>query len=147
MAGGEYRQRRTATAYRQNDAVMHLMAELYDWYKAGPALIPRRSISSKLIVKAFSLSNGVEPEATIDQIQKVYEFAPAEMPLSALLVGIGREEQQSIVKHRIKVRGPQGKEVQIRVFPVVNRTAAAQGFDGHLVLFEPSLPPMTADEL
>lgn len=133
-------------SYRQNDAVLNLMAELYDWYMAAQSKVPRRSISSKFIVKAYSLANGVKPETTVDEIRKVYEFAPVGEPLGALLMGIGREEQQSLVKHRIKVHSPAGKEVKLRVFPVVDRTRAAQGFDGHLVLFEPSLPPMSDEE-
>jgi predicted acylesterase/phospholipase RssA len=131
--------------YRNNEAAEHLMGELYDWYEATQAKHPRRSIRNVLVVKANSLVQGVNPRTTADQIQKIYHFAPIEVPMNCMLIGIGIEEQQSFLRHRIKVRAPDGDEVKTRLVPVIDRIEG--DYEGYLVLFEPALPPMKDEEI
>lgn len=133
------------TIYRNNEAAENLMGELFDWYEASQAHVPRRSIRNAFVVKANSLVQGVNPKSAADAIQKIYHFAPIDVPLNCIIVGIGIEEQQSFLRHRVKVRAPDGGEVKTRLVPVIDR---AQGdYEGYLVFFEPALPPMTDEHL
>ena len=132
----------------RNELAERLMAELHDWYEASQAMLPRRTVKHVLAITANSLKPGVkDPKQEPDVLEKRYYFSPAKVPTNCLhiQISVGEEKGLHEAKQSIDVFDPDGNPVTARVLPTIDRSAKQGGF-GCLILFEPSLPPMTDEE-
>ncbi|MGH1419829.1 MAG: patatin-like phospholipase family protein [Hyphomicrobiaceae bacterium] len=130
-----------------NDAYEDLLKGLFDWYTSSIKQSPCIGLKNRLVVTAASLKDDAE-----DLIHKELWFAPIKEPLVGLKINIGPTERSVIFSknHRISVRDPERKRVKVRLFPLLDRKGHsddASDYQGHLVLFEPPLPPMSPQDI